>query len=323
MKNYRLGIILTLLVAAVVVSGGIYLYTGKDVPGEKNSGKKKEKKKDKNQDQDVSQLACFGGSLEVQQTWEMPNELLEISGIAWLGNDKIAAVQDNAGTVYIYNLKSEKVEQKINFGEKGDYEGLAYTNGNFFVMRADGLMMEINQKGDVLKEYKLPLSVTDNIESFHFDAANNRMLIGQKDGEKGASKKYIYSFDMASRKFNKQPTYTINLSDPVVSCNINDTKTGETAKKEKGKKEKGKKANIRPSEMAINPETKEIFIADGPNQRILVLSPDAKPLHYLSLDSKAFPQVEGLLFTPQGELYISSEGIKNPANISKMKIINN
>jgi WD40 repeat protein len=348
MKDYTLGVILTIITVAVVGGTGLYLYFGdhQNKPAteqEENAATKVQDKKDREKEMDEEDEfddviesggedetanapstkvdeapnigTCLAGKVLVQKTWLMPKILKEISSIAWLGQDHIAAVQDNDGIIFIYNLLTEKVEQELKFGPQGDYEGLTYAHGNFFVSRSDGFIIEVNAKGKVLNEYDLPLTATDNTEPFYFDASKNRLLIGQKDGAKGAKIKSFYSFDLGSRKFNPQAVYTIKLDDPIVSCSSDQPEKGK-----KAKKKHLKKSTIRPSELAINPQSKEIFIADGPNQRILVLSPQGKPKYYLSVDKKIFPQVEGILFSPEGDFYISTEGLKDNANISKVTI---
>ncbi len=331
MNNYRLGLLLVGLLTIVMLGGGIYIYTGKN-NSQTEQAREKKYKKDNQSKKDEKEVkepmnvsstsdnpSCIGGKLVELESWTMPKELFEISSIAWLEGGKIAAVQDQKGIIYIYNLTSKKVEKRINFGADGDYEGLTFAGGHYFVMRSDGYMFEVDPTGKIIKEYDLPLTAKDNVEPFFYDATKNRMLIGQKDGEKGIKTKSFFAFDLTSRKFDPKPVYAIDLADPIVAC-------GSAVEQEtKGKKKSKKKAKgagrlIRPSEIVIDPKSKDIFIADGPSQRILVLSPIGKPKYYLSLDKNSFPQVEGMLFSPTGELYISTEGAKGPAKMSRMRI---
>jgi hypothetical protein len=282
-------------------------------------------KKDNNNNE-APELACFNGTVNAEKIWDMPKELTEISGIAWMDGDKVATIEDNTGIIYIYSLQNEKIEKQIRFGAPGDYEGIAYVKPNYFVMRADGFMYEVNPDGKVLNEYDLPLTAKDDVEPFCFDASNNRFLIGQKEGEKGTERKEVYSFDLASRTFNSTPVFTIDLNHPVFTCDTNNDKANDKkGKKDKGKKDdkkdkKKKGSNFKPSEIVIHPQTKDIYIADGPNQRVLVLSADAEPQYFLKLDDKIFPQAEGMMFSPSGEFYVSSEGVKGPGNICKTSI---
>lgn len=71
------------------------------------------------------------------KTWEMPMELNEISGIAWIGEGKIACVQDEDGIIFIYNLNENKVEKTVNFAKSDDYEGITVVDGTAYVLRSD------------------------------------------------------------------------------------------------------------------------------------------------------------------------------------------
>ena len=51
-------------------------------------------------------------SYTIVRKWDMPIELNEISGIRWISEDKIAAVQDEEGIIFIYNLKKELKNMK-------------------------------------------------------------------------------------------------------------------------------------------------------------------------------------------------------------------
>lgn len=268
---------------------------------------------------------CEKGTVAVVKTWDMPKELREISGMAWLDSTRVATIQDRSGTIFIYNLKDEKVEQEIKFGESGDYEGVTYAHDSYFVLRSDGYLFEVNRQGKVLHEYDLPLTGKDDTESLFYDAPNNRLLVGQKEGGKDITKKGIFAFDLQTRKFNADPVYSF---DPNVSfCNPapgSNTVADDGATKDDGKKggssSKGNAGKIvKPSDIAIHPKTNEIFVVDGPNQRVLVLSPEGAPLYFLKL-AKVFEQAEGIMFSPSGDLYISTEGIKQPGSISSVTV---
>ncbi|RFZ82336.1 hypothetical protein DYU05_17150 [Mucilaginibacter terrenus] len=316
MKEYKLGMILGGIVILVLIAALTYSHLGGNSAAEDKKGSKKEKKKGKNKEaksdeqSGAESSSCVAGKLIAAKTWEMPKSLKEISGMAWMGEDKVCAVQDQKGIIYIYDLQAKKIANEIRFSDNGDYEGIAYAHNIFFVMRSDGQLYEVNATGKVVKQYDLPLTETDNIESLFFDAPNDRLLIGQKDGAGGSKVKKVFSFDLPARKFNNQPVYTLDMADPVISCDDN------VKANKKGKKHK----EIRPSEIAVNPATKDIYIADGPSQRVLVLSADGKPKYYLEVDKKEFPQVEGLMFDPAGAFYISTEGVKEAAKISQVNV---
>ena len=334
MKDYKLALFLIGIVVVVIFGAGVYVYNRSDATGSfqnKDDVKKvKKTKKDKSVKQNNfveknvkdNDPACIVGKIVEITSWQMPDELLELSGITWFAENKIAGVQDQKGIIYIYDLAGKKVVNKISFGPDGDYEGITFAKGHFFVMRSDGYLFEVEQSGKVINEYDLPFTKKDNIESLYYDSVKNRMLTGQKDGKKDAQVKSFFAFDLTSGKFNTKPVYSIDLNNNIVACGVNRSIDAGKEKKSGKKKNKGGSGVIRPSDIVIDRKSGNVLIADGPGHRILVMSPDGAPEHYLSMDKNSFPQVEGMLFSPSGELYISTEGTKTqPAKISKVSIV--
>src|SRR5687767_5456669 len=72
-----------------------------------NGGKKKKEKDTAN--------AIASDNIKVEQQWELPATLTEISGIAYLNNNQFACIQDELGQIFIYNTVSGKVEKEIAF----------------------------------------------------------------------------------------------------------------------------------------------------------------------------------------------------------------
>lgn len=242
-------------------------------------------------------------SISITKKWDLPAELKEISGLAWIDNNRFACVQDEDGKIFIYNTAENKIEKQIPFGGPGDYEGVAVKENTIYVVRADGRLYEIDMNVKAAaKEYKTPLTVQHNIEGLCYDKNNNRLLLASKDEETG-NKKQIYSFDLDKKELLKQPAYSIDLSNEMLNS-------------DEGKK---KKKPIMPSAIAINPRTNDVFITDGPGSRLLILanSGDIKQLHNLGKD---FAQPEGITFSSAGEMFISNEGTKKPGNILKVTI---
>ena len=47
-------------------------------------------------------------------TYTMPPELAEVSGIALAGPGRLAAIEDETGTLYFYNLRAQRVEAVVD-----------------------------------------------------------------------------------------------------------------------------------------------------------------------------------------------------------------
>lgn len=236
---------------------------------------------------------------EVVGRWELPIELKEISAIEWLSENKIAAIQDEEGIIFIYDLLKKKVEQKIEFGSAGDYEGLAIDDNNAYVLESNGKISIIeNYKSEnrTLTEYKTIFSVKNDMESIEIDNENGRLLVIPKErGVDSDRYKGIYAFSLKDRELYEKPIFKIDMTDEVL---------------DRYRKKKLQKT-FRPSDMAIHPQTKEMYLLDGVRPKMLILDKYGKAKNVYTLNEKIFPQPEGITFDPDGTLYISSEGEKN------------
>lgn len=245
-------------------------------------------------------------NLEIVQKWNLPEILEEVSGIALIDEERIAAVQDEKGIIFIYNLKQSKIEEEIEFGGDGDYEGIALAGSTAYILRSDGTIFEVqNFTEEDRKTKKIETEIIGdyNFEGLCLDKTNNRLLIAAKEKAKGDYKP-VYAYDLNRGKFQEEPAYKLSFNDPVFSS-IKEKKIGKT---------------ILPSEINIHPSTGNIYILEGVSPRIIILDREGEPKDLHLLNRNQFKQAEGLTFGPKGEVYISNEGKGGKANILQVKL---
>lgn len=247
--------------------------------------------------------------MAILERWSLPTELTEISGIARYKN-KLIAIQDEDGELFVFDPATGKVERRIPFAGAGDYEGIAVVGETAWVLRADGRLFEVSQfwgKTPLTREYPTPLGKKNDTEGLCYDAKNNRLLIALKgksfDKEVG---KGVYAFDLNTQSFKAQPVY--RLVAPA---------SGTTGSKKKHAK---KNQELRPSEIAIHPVSGHLFILDGPAFHLYETNTDGAIIGSFPLPKTELPQAEGLAFAPDGFLYISSEGRKGNGTILKVRL---
>lgn len=241
--------------------------------------------------------------VDIVQKWDMPDQLKEVSGIAYLNDQRFAAVQDETGTIYIYDHSAQKIEREIRFAGSGDFEGLTVVDSMAYVVNGSGTIFEVDMRSqpERVKEYITTLTENNNVEGLCYDAGNNRLLLTVKDKDPNSDEyKGIYAFDLSTKSFSASPVFKIQLNDPVFKG---------------GKKNK----SIMPAAIGIHPSTKNIYIVDGPNARLLLMDPSGNILSLIDLGKK-FSQPEGISFSPSGATYISNEGNKDPGNIIEVKL---
>ncbi len=240
-------------------------------------------------------------------TWLLPEELLEVSGIAWLDPDHFACVQDEAGTVYLFNIRQNKIDKEIPFGSKGDYEGIAVVGNTIYVLRADGVIFGIeNYSGSQrkVKMYTTNLAKKQDSESLTYDKKNNRLLIAVKAADPNSQDyKGIYAFNLATKKMSPTAVYKIDLTHSVFDG------------------EKKAKNAISPSDIEIHPITGEIYVLEGTKPKLLIMDAQGAIRSLYKLKGPDFPQPEGLSFSPDGKMYISNEGNEREGNILQVELL--
>jgi uncharacterized protein YjiK len=245
----------------------------------------------------------------IAKKWEMPKVLTEISGLSYMNEQRFACVQDELGTIFIYNTASSSIEKQIPFAGTGDYEGLAVVTEDIWILRADGKLFEvssINQEKPVVKEHDTHLTIKQDSEGLCYDKKNNRLLIAIKGAEPDADDyKGIYAFDLSSKKMVQQPVFKIDLLDKIFHQNG------------PGKK---KKTTINPSGITIDPQNGDMYITDGRSPQLLIIDATGKIRSLHQLDNNEFAQPEGISFNTAGDLFISNEGTKQPGNILQVTI---
>ncbi len=97
------------------------------------------KKKDKNNNK-----ATGNADVTIVNQWDLPAVLLEISGLSSIDDNRFACVQDEQGTIFIYNTGTKKIEKEIPFAGVGDYEGIAVVGETIYVVTADGKIYEVS-----------------------------------------------------------------------------------------------------------------------------------------------------------------------------------
>jgi uncharacterized protein YjiK len=266
----------------------------------KKEGNKKSNGKDK-ADENES-----GSGITIIKKSEVPDVLKEVSGLSYIGDNTFGTVQDERGSVFIYNTSTGKIQKEIPFAGKGDYEDIAIVKNDAFILASNGRIFEIKNynSNPTVIEHKTHLTAKQDAEGLCHDSKANRLLVAIK-GDDNGSKNYkgIYAFNLSTRSMPAEPVYRIDLSDEMLG----------------GKKDKKGSYEINPSGVAINPLNGDIYITEGTKPKLLILDRTGKIKTLIKLNSRDFNQPEGITFSPDGRIFISNEGTKDPGNILEIK----
>ena len=246
----------------------------------------------------------------IEDKWELPSILNEISGLSYLGNNEMACIQDEDGVIFIFNLETSKITSRIEFGKAGDYEGLAVAEDTAYVLRSDGKIYEVkNFRSDApeIDTYQISGLDINEVESLEIDLENNRILFAVKEYNNRKDTKGIYAFDLTTKSLEKGRYFTLDGSDEIY------------------KKLVGGRSSriIRPSAIRFHPKSGELYVLEGNQPKLIILDENGDEIKIHILNTETFPQPEALDFDEENRLYISNESRRQPANILRIKLNTN
>ena len=236
---------------------------------------------------------------EVSDMRFLPEELQEVSGLSLLTGTThdLACVQDEVGIIYIFDLLRNKVKKRINLQVLDDFEAIEIVDSNAYMLTSSGDLYFIEQMKAKPIIQKIRIDKEQDLEGMGYDAKNNRLLIVPKT-ESNKTKVKIYAYDIATKKLQKQPIIHISNEGVKRYCKRNRINLDIPKRK----------MPFKPSAIAVNPSSGNIYLLASVGKVLCVLSPTGSIMHIEQLDQAIYPQPEGLAFLPNGDLVIASEG---------------
>ena len=254
-------------------------------------------------------------SPEESTVHDLPKDLNEISGITFLNDSVLLAIQDEEGILFYYNINQNKIIKKQTFADNDDYEDLVIAGNDIYTITSKGLIHQIKNfqsSKPVIKTFKTPFSAKNDIEGLAYDAKKHRLLIAPKEAgmDKDKTTKEIYGFDLKTMTLQSAPVYTIHLAE--IEAQFKGDALEESSKKFlKALGNQNMSKVFRSSALTINEKTGETYILSAINGLILVLTPEGVLKKLIQLSGPEYKQPEGIAFSPMGKLYISNEGNKS------------
>jgi uncharacterized protein YjiK len=224
-------------------------------------------------------------------------DLEEISGLSYYKDGLLAAVEDERGKVYFLDAETGEIKRKIKFSKAGDYEGIEIEGEHIHVMKSNGMLYDFEITDDnkpVVQISHTGLTSKNNIEGLGM--VNGNLLIALKgdaqvgDAEVKGKGIYLYNFE--------ELIPFLFIENKAVKNHLDKRKFFKSAK------------NFDPSAIAIRPVNGDIYILSG-DHVLVVYNSELKLKEIVKLNRKLFNQPEGMCFSPDGKLYISSEGDGN------------
>lgn len=250
---------------------------------------------------------------------QLSDKLKEISGIEYIGDSLLAAIQDEDGDIFVLNLHTGEQHNRFAFDDDGDYEDLERVGDRMFVLRSDGTLFEVeawDTDDPKVEKHKTDLKSKHDTEGLVYDEANNRLLIVCKE-DPGVDRKHvraIYAYDFEEKDVGKEPLILIDLE--AIERELTELRRSPLEKTRDLLAADGRDGDgFKPSAAALHPATGELYVLSSVLRAMAVLTPEGVVKEVYPLAAALFPQPEGIAFMPDGTLLISNEGRQGPATL--------
>jgi hypothetical protein len=242
--------------------------------------------------------------LDKFQKITLPDALEEISGLEWVGEDQLWAIEDESSIIYQLDPKTGKVLQKRKFAKNKDIEDLLAVGDTAYVLQSNGTLYQVISPftGDTkTEEFHFPIKEKRDMEAILTSPAEPYLYVFCKvcKWDAGPDKASIFRFDLTSMSYDSLPFGVLERKD--IQPLLGDGLTREI--------------QVQPSAAAIHPLEKRIYIISSRGKWLLITDLDFTPQEAYSLDPKIFKQPEGITFDTRGNMYISNEAQDGEPNI--------
>ena len=251
-------------------------------------------------------------------SFTLPAELAEVSALTDIDEHTVACVQDEIGAVFFVDLRRGVVTRKLPFGADGDYEGLTRVDDALWVLRSDGLLIELAMRGDALapgRQVKLDLEHRD-IEGLGYDPVDRVVLVAPKSSLKGdkaeRAQRQVFRFDPASGK-RVDGLALDTTTDRIVADAEHADIALPTKETKRGKERIDLK--VRFASIAVHPETGRLFALSAADRAVLAFDRDGTLSAAHFFDEQEMPKPEGITFLANGDMVIASEGVETPPRV--------
>jgi uncharacterized protein YjiK len=231
--------------------------------------------------------------------WIMPPELREISGLALTARGTVLTHDDNIGRVYEIDPKTGILLKGFSLagGVRGDFEAITIAGTDVYLLKSSGKIYKFKEGADAswvpYSVYDTGLGKECEFESMAYEPDSSRLLL--------VCKKFL----------QKQPKELLIYHVPLPLGNRSAITAMQVAMKDVIGTNKWK--NFHPSDINIDPITKNYVIVASHEKGLIVVTPDGEVVL-----SEPIPgthhQPEGVAITPDSLLLVSDEAnVKPPA----------
>ena len=240
---------------------------------------------------------------------ELSRGLDEVSGLAFDGQGRLWAHDDERARVYQLDPSSGDVLAHFDVarGVAGDWEGIAWAEGNLFLVDSDGVLVRFvpGGHGEGVEYLRIDTGLGSRceIEGLGFEPSRRALLLGCKTARERElrDRMVVLAFSLATMSGEEVPRVSIPAT--VLGS------FGFSARE------------FRVSAVETHPRTGTILVASAQSAAIMEVSPDGRTVVGGRVPgNRLLRQLEGLAVAPDGALVLASEASGRRAILARVPL---
>lgn len=234
--------------------------------------------------------------------WRLPGRLREISGLALDDKERLFGITDEEAIIYELDYENGSLVKAFAFGDpvlKGDFEGIAYLDGRFWLMTSNGDLYAGPEGADGenlrFERFKTGLDGECEFEGLAEIESRNALALLCKDAKKGR-KLRVFEWNVADARLSADRGFRLPKDDIEAAID---------------------KKSVSPSGIALHPSSGNWLVIAARQYALFELDADGKFLGVIMrLEPNRHRQAEGLEVTADGRLIIADEGQNGRARLA-------
>jgi len=243
-------------------------------------------------------------SFQKMKKINLSKELEEISGLEWVSDEELWAIEDESSIIYVLNPKTGEIINQQKFAKNADIEEIMVYEGIAWALQSNGTIYQVDEPFNESINttiHNFPFKGKNDFEAFIKSNQDPLLWIFCKSCQLDKSFKVssIFVFNLRSMEFESEPKKVLK-NDQLKSI-LKETEF--------------KKIKMQPSAIAFHPTEQQYYLLSSSDNWLMILDQELIPKEFHKLDPNIFKQPEGITFSPDGTLFISNEARGGKPNL--------
>jgi uncharacterized protein YjiK len=257
-------------------------------------------------DSGMNSLESYQLGTEGAQSWELPKELREISGLAVDNQGHLWAHGDEAGIVFELDYKNRSIMKSFALSDgtrpiADDFEGIAAADSLIYMVTSAGRIYEFREAANgqsvLYTLFTTGVGRDFEIEGLAYQPERKALLLMSKaplnDANKGLLKIFEWSID------TKQLVDDAEITIPI----------SQFSRQIPGR-------SFHPSGIERHPASGHYFVVAAQENAIAEITPHGAVIAVIRFPQGTHPQAEGITFAHDNTLIVSDEGGKGQGRLT-------